>query len=370
MNILWLSWKDLSHPQAGGAEVVTSELLKRLAQDGHEVILVASNFPNGKEEEEREGYRIHRVGSRVTVYWKAYQYYRKYLRNWANLVIDECNTVPFFAARYANCRVIMFFHQLCREIWFYQMLWPLSWIGYLVEPVYLRWLSHAQAVTVSQSTSNDLQRYGFKDENIKIIGEGIQVEPIADLDTANKYDQPTLLSLGSVRPMKRTLDILRAFELVKQRFPNLRLIIAGSIDGAYGKMIRGVIRVSPFCESIELTGPVDNERKIELLRRSHLIAVTSVKEGWCLVVTEANSQGTPAVAYNVDGLRDSVRDEETGWLARKNTPAYLATKIVEAFSDEHKYNIMRYQGWLWSKEMTFASAYNNFIKVLCLNNID
>ena len=43
---------------------------------------------------------------------------------------------------------------------------------------------------------------------------------------------------------------------------------------------------------------------------------TSQGEGWGLCVLEAAALGVPTVAYDVDGLRDAVRDGETGWLVR------------------------------------------------------
>jgi glycosyltransferase involved in cell wall biosynthesis len=49
------------------------------------------------------------------------------------------------------------------------------------------------------------------------------------------------------------------------------------------------------------------------LSRAHIILVPAVREGWGLVVTEANAMGTPAIGYDdVPGLRDSIRHGETG----------------------------------------------------------
>lgn len=62
MNILWLSWKDRNHPQAGGAEVVGAELAKRLAHDGHSVTFITSAFAGAKPEEMLDGYRVIRTG--------------------------------------------------------------------------------------------------------------------------------------------------------------------------------------------------------------------------------------------------------------------------------------------------------------------
>ena len=53
MNILWMTWKDIEHPQAGGAEFINEEIARRLASDGHEVILFVAGFPGGVFEENR-----------------------------------------------------------------------------------------------------------------------------------------------------------------------------------------------------------------------------------------------------------------------------------------------------------------------------
>ena len=365
MKILWLTWKDMQNPQAGGAEVVNEELAKRLVRDGHEVLFVVGGYKHSEPEVHRDGFKIIRVGGRFSMYWHTYQHYKTHLRGWADLVIDEVNTIPFFAKYYVREKNILFVHQLARQIWFYQMIFPLSLIGYLLEPLYLRLLSNTRTITVSESTKADLMRHGFREENIHIISEGIELEPVPNLETVEKYEKPTLLSLGSVRPMKRTLDIVRAFEIAKKDIPSLTLIIAGDNSGAYGATVIRHISHSPYKNDITVLGKISQEKKIELLQKSHILAVTSVKEGWGLVVTEANSQGTPAVVYNVDGLRDSVRDHKTGLITTRNTPDALTATIQELLTAPELYQSVRQSAWEWSRTFTFDKAYEDF-KVIIL----
>lgn len=359
MRILWLTWKDMEHPQAGGAEVVNEELAKRLVADGHEVHFVVGGFAGCAPEVSR-GFKITRLGNRFSVYWHAYRYYTKHLRGWPDLVIDEMNTIPFFARFYVSEPSIMFVHQLAREIWFYQMPQPLSTIGYLLEPLYLWLLRSSRVITVSESTKRDLVRYGFADDAISIISEGIELTPVGQLDAIGKYDTPTILSLGSVRPMKRTLDIVRAFELLKARVPRARLIIAGDAGGAYGKRVTDAVARSPYAADIRMLGRVSPLQRSELLCRAHVLAVTSVKEGWGLVVTEANSQGTPAVVYDVDGLRDSVQDGKTGIVTKANTPEALAEDICSMLCSGERASQLRRAAWEWSKCINFEAAYSQF----------
>src|SRR3990172_9551868 len=102
MKILWFNWKDRKNPLAGGAELINEEIAKRLVRDGNEVILLVAGFSGAKTEEIIDGYKVVRLGNRWTVYWQAYRYYKKYLMGWADLVIDEMNTIPFFAKFYVK----------------------------------------------------------------------------------------------------------------------------------------------------------------------------------------------------------------------------------------------------------------------------
>lgn len=364
MKILWFTWKDRKNPLAGGAEVVNEELAKRLVADGNEVILLVAGFEGYEKEEVIDGYKVIRLGNRYTVYFEVFKYYRENLVGWADLVIDEMNTIPFFAKFYVKEKRIMFIHQLCREIWFYQMLFPFSLIGYLIEPIYLWLLSSEKVITVSESTKKDLMRYGFKEDNISIISEGIDIEPISDLKDAIKSEKLTVLSFGAVRPMKRTLEIVKAFEKAKLLIPELKLIVAGSNDSKYGQEVIDCINKSDHRKDIEYMGIIGKEEKIELMRKSHVICVTSIKEGWGLIVTEANSQGTPAIVYNVDGLRDSVRDEETGIVCKENSPDCLSDNIVQLLQDQAKYGRLRYKAWKWSLEVSFKKGYRELIKIV------
>lgn len=363
MKILWFSWKDRKHPLSGGAETVNEELAKRLAADGHEVLFLVAGFSGGEREEQRDGFKIIRLGGRLSVYWQAYRYYKKNLIGWADLVIDEVNTIPFFCKFYVRERNILFVHQLCRRIWFYQLFFPLSLIGYLLEPIYLWLLRDREVITVSGSSKEDLKSFGFKDERINIISEGIELEPVSDLSQIKKYEQPTLLSLGSIRPMKRTLDILKAFERAKEEIKDLRLIIAGEANSAYGRKFLKALNSSPYKEDIKYLGVVSREKKIEILQRTHLLAVTSVKEGWGLVVSEAASQGTPAIVYNVDGLRDSVKQGEAG-IVCQSSPLAMSKEIVKFFKDYKNYEKMREAAHNFSKDINFNTSYKELLKII------
>lgn len=364
MNVVWFSWKDETHPQAGGAELVSSEIRKRLVRDGHNVKLIAPSYPQSKSKETLDGVEIYRTGGRFSIYPKAFLLFRKQFRNWPDLVIDEMNTIPFGCAFYAKKRTILLTYQLARKVWFYQMIFPLSLIGFLLEPLYLFLLSrkYKEVITESESTRTDLARFGFSKSNTSVIRVGMSLSPATKLET--KKDMNTVLSLGAIRPMKRTLDIVKAFEYAKKQNSALRLKIAGDMSSAYAKKVSNYVKKSPYSSSIEILGKVSSETRMKLMQTASVIAVASVKEGWGLIITEASSQGTPAVAYDTDGLRDSVRNSETGLLVPEGDTAALGDALVNVLNDKRSYEKLRRNAWEWSHEFTFENSYLDFMSAL------
>ncbi|GAC1391954.1 MAG: glycosyltransferase family 4 protein [Candidatus Saccharimonadales bacterium] len=364
MKILWFTWKDLTHPQAGGAETVNEEYAARLAADGNEVILIVGGYKNCTPKAIINGYQVIRLGNRYTVYWHAWRYYRKNLKGWADLVIDEVNTVPFFTKFYVKEPNILLVYMLCREIWFYQLIFPLSLIGYLIEPIYLWLLRDRKILTESESTKNDLLRFGFNSDNITIFSVGIDIEPISSLSKVKKYDQFTLLSFGALRPMKKTIDQIIAFEKVKELIPECKLKIAGDASGKYGQKIIKKIAYSNYKKDIEFLGRVNEPTKINLMQKCHLIMVTSIKEGWGLIVTEAASQSTPAIVYNVDGLRDSVKNNITGIICSQNNPLNIAENILKLYNNRKQYTKIKSYAWRSSFECNYDNGYEVFLRAI------
>lgn len=359
MRVLWLSWKDEAHPDAGGAEKVSGELRRQLIKDGHEVVLVTAHYKDSSADENVDGVIIHRAGGRYSVYYQAYRYCKSHLKTWPDIVIDEMNTIPFAASfYYRKIPVYLLAYQLAREVWFYQMKFPVSVVGYLLEPIMLFILARSGyhgILTESESTKQDMKKYGF--HPISIFPIWLDLPPLRKLPT--KQHITNLLSLGAVRPMKRTLDTVRAFEVARRLDDRLTLSIAGDMSSPYAEKVRQYVAKSPFRGDIQLLGRVSDDERLRLMRDSGFILVTSVKEGWGLIVTEANSQGTPAAVYDADGLRDSVRANETGIVSPAN-PQALGVAIASLTSDDATYSGLRDRAWNFSKEFTVSRTYARF----------
>jgi glycosyltransferase involved in cell wall biosynthesis len=367
-KILFLNWKDEWSPDAGGAEVVHTQIIDRLVADGHAVTLLTQHYAGSLASEARNGYDIIRVGTnRYAHTLLASIYYFKNLRNKYDIVVSCNNTAPYFVGLLKGReKHFSLYHQLARQVWWHETRFPLNYIGYyILEPIatWLQSMTNPKAITISESTKVDLMRFGFKSDNINMISEGIDISPIDSLDVVKKYEKPTILSFGAMRSMKRTLDIVMAYEIAKDSMSDLRLAVAGSTKGIYAQMVLDYISQSRYKADIDVLGRVSIEDKITLMQKSHLIAVTSVKEGWGLIVTEAASQGTPACVYDVDGLRDSVRHGETG-LVCSQSPRLLALNVLKCIQDKNIYNKLQINAWEWSKEINFNKTYEQFKQII------
>ena len=198
LTILWLNWKDIKNPEAGGAEVVTHEIAKRLVKTfGHEVTLFTSQFEKSLDSEDLDGVKIRRKGGKYSVYKHAQKFFEAESDAF-DLIIDEINTRPFLTPKYVKnkCPILPLIHQLAREFWFYETPFPLSYLGYY----YLenKWLSHyknLRTLTVSNSTKKDLEKLGFR--SITIIPEGLSVKPLDRPE--KKEDHPTFVFVGRLK---------------------------------------------------------------------------------------------------------------------------------------------------------------------------
>jgi glycosyltransferase involved in cell wall biosynthesis len=362
MNIVWFSWKDINHPAAGGAEHVSWQLMKQLVRDGHDVRLITARYEGSKARETMDGVEIFRDGGRYGVYPKARKLFKSRMADWPNLVIDEMNTLPFGVAFYSRKPRVLLTYQLARNVWFYQARFPVSIIGYLVEPLYLFAMSrmYRRVLTESESTRQDLRRFGFHERGTHVFRVSIGLNPVKAIDSGKPLD--TVLILGAMRPMKRTLDAVKAFELARDRQPGLKLSVAGDSSGSYGEKVLKYIEKSRHAEGIKILGRVSSDERVRLMRESAVILVTSIKEGWGLIVTEANSQGTPAIVYDTDGLRDSVKDGETGMLVRSGDIFTLGNSIHELLADRKTHTRLSTKALEDSRQYTFKNSYADFLE--------
>jgi glycosyltransferase involved in cell wall biosynthesis len=118
---------------------------------------------------------------------------------------------------------------------------------------------------------------------------------------------------------------------------------------------------------VRFFGKLTEEEKFDLLTRAHIIIVPGVREGWGLVVTEANATGTPAVAYDVAGLKDSVRNNVTGVLVPFGDIERLSEEIIILLENDGLRKNLASKALEWSRHFSWDHTAREFMNIIKSN---
>lgn len=365
-SILIFNWRDIKNPEAGGAEVFTHEIAKRLVRSRHKVTLFTSRFPGARRKEIVDGVEIIRKGNRLTVYYQAYIYYKKDLKGKFDVVVDEINgNLPWFTPVYIKEKKVAIRHQvefsgianLRDSVLYYELPLPLSVFLYLFEYFYLTLyrLMRIPMITVSDSTRKDLLALGFTERDISIVPDAISFRPLKVVP--KKEACPTLIYVGRLAKSKGIEHAIGAHRLVRKKFRDAKLWVVG--DGYMRKRLERRRN-----DQIIFFGRVSEAKKQQLMRKAHLLLVPSVREGWGIVVIEANACGTPAVGYNVPGLRDSIKNGRTGFLVKQQNIEALADAIIEILKNGELREKLSKGALEWSRKFSWDRSAEGFTKTL------
>jgi len=286
------------------------------------------------------------------VHKHAFQHYRGRLRDRFDVVIDEINTIPFFTPLWSDVPTFAMIWQLAREVWWYESPFPINAIGYAIEPVYLRTYRRAPVLTFSESTRTDLVRLGFRGEII-VVPPGIES---FDVPATAKGPDPTFIYVGRIAPSKRVHDIVEAFAMFRHEQRRGRLLLIGTGPTRYVQRLDRLAFRLGVSDCFVQCGWLRGDEKRLRMAEADALLMASAREGWGLVVTECNACGTPAVVYDVPGLRDSVRHGETG-LVVPPSPRNLAEGMTQLINDRALYARLQSAAKQWSRTFTYAAGF-------------
>jgi glycosyltransferase involved in cell wall biosynthesis len=330
MRILFLNWKDLSQPDAGGAERYVRHVAEIWAARGHDVSVIVPRVGGLTEFEDLRGVQYIRLGSRHTVFHLARRHLKGSARTWDH-VIESVSTRPFCAHRVVGTDAsTALYHQTAREVWHAEFPFPIDRLGrHILEPWWIRQMRGARIVAVSPSTASELRVAGLT--VLTIAPPGCDSSSQCG-ERLTPPDPPSLVFLGRLVAAKRPQDAIEAFQLIKQRVPGAELHVIG--DGYLRKSLE-----SGGDSAVVFHGFVSESEKRSLLRQSSVLLLPGTREGWGIVAMEAAAEGLPVAAYNIPGVCDAVEDGRTGVLTGQ-TPASLARGTLSLLENQTTWRAM------------------------------
>jgi glycosyltransferase involved in cell wall biosynthesis len=327
MRILVVNWQDITHPLSGGAEVHLHSIFSRIARRGHDVTLFCSSYPGAKREEVIDGIRIIRRGGRQLFNYRVpLAYFLRFRREHFDVIVDDMNKIPFFTPLYVREPIVGIVHHLFGRSIFAETNPLVGAYVYLMECAALFFYRTFRIpfFVVSPSTHEEMRARGFQPEDLYTVYNCVDHE-LHRPDPSRRTPAPLVGYFGRLKKYKGVDQFLRALALVRETHPHLRGVIVG--DGDDRARLEGIAATLGVQDAVEFTGYVPQQRKVELLQEMWFGVTTSSKEGWGLTVLESNACGTAVIASNVPGLRDAVKDGETGLLYTHGDVEDLAAKM-------------------------------------------
>lgn len=332
-RILLVNWNDTKNPWTGGAEIHLHEVFRRLAARGDEVTFLCSGFPGGAPEERIDGMRILRVAGRWTFHLAAAHEIRRLTSTHRfDIVIEALNKIPIMTPLYTRLPILGIGHHLFGATIFREAPPPFSLIVAAHE-LCVPWVYRGvPMIVISESTKEDFVMRGLCEDRIRVSYVGVDHEAYSPDPRAVREERPTLLALGRVRRYKRLdLAIDAVAELARGKYPDLRLIVAGT--GNHLEALRKHAQKRGVADRVEFLGRVEEAEKTNLYRRAWALVMTSPKEGWGLTCLEAQACGTPVIASDSPGLREAVLRDRSGLLVPHANLAGLRSAIDRLLKD-------------------------------------
>ncbi len=360
-RVLILNERDARHPRAGGAEVHVEEIFARLVTRGWQVTQLASSFAGAAPREEVAGLRVRRLGG-VPLYYPraAWSCARETRRGSCDVVVECLNKLPFYAPAYSAVPVLAIAHHLFGETAFEQVAWPVAAMVWTLERAVPRLYRRTPFVAISESTRDDLIRRGIAPDRVRVSHCGLDWPELEPAPIAERG--PRVAYVGRLEPYKRVDLLLEAMARLRDRFPEAQILVIGR--GADRARLERIAREAGLAERTRFTGFVSREERDRLLASCRLSVCPSPKEGWGLSVVESNAVGTPVVASDAPGLRDSIDDGKTGFLVPATDADAFAERIARLLSDDALATEMSAAARAWARRFDWDRAADEMAEAL------
>lgn len=351
-NILIINWQDWTNPLSGGAEVHLHEIFRRLTQVFN-ISLLCTHFKNAPKKEEIDGIKIYRVGSRNIFNFYVPEAYRNIKKTERfDLVIEDLNKIPFFGGKFIREKRIALIHHLFGKTIFTETN-PLSAsYVYFSEKLIPKHYKKIPIIAVSKSSKNELVDMGTREDNVKIVYNGVDIKSYKSSAELTKV--PTIICLGRMKKYKKIDILLDSIPKVLKEIPDLKVILVGEGDDL--PRLKEISSNHKIENVIKFTSFVPSPKKIELLSSSWVSVNTSPKEGWGLTSIEAQACGTPSIVPDSPGLRETIKDGVSGYIYPFGDTKRLSEILIKVLNDKKLVMEMGKQARKWAAKFSWDES--------------
>lgn len=359
--MLAVNWRCARNPLAGGAEIYLQETFRRLVARGHVVTQLAERFAGSAEEELIDGIRVIRFGGKWTFNFSVYGRVARIADEGRyDIVIDDLNKIPFYSPWFTKRPVLAILMHLFRGSVFRETLPPMAAYVWLTETMIPLAYRNCRFAVLSESSKKDTVRVGIDPARITVIPPGTDFDRFQPDPSVPR--EPVVLHVGRLKKYKSTDHLLRAARLLNDRGVKFTVVIVG--DGDDKPRLEALAAKLGLGGVLRFTGFIPEEEKVRWYRRAAVLVENSVKEGWGLIVMEANGCGTPSIVARSPGLVDSSKDGVNGLMYDYGDVPALAERVERLLKDEPLRQKLGQQAVEWARQWTWDAAADQMEKVI------
>jgi glycosyltransferase involved in cell wall biosynthesis len=144
--------------------------------------------------------------------------------------------------------------------------------------------------------------------------------------------------------------------MIKQRFNNVRVNIAGPSDPQYLENLKTLVKNLGLRDNVSFIGVIEEEEKFSLIKSHRIVVLPSLKDYTPNLLLEAQALGVPVIATRVGAIPEMVLDRETGLLVKAGDPYELAKSIATLIENEDLRRHFSVKAREWAKKFTLESA--------------
>jgi colanic acid/amylovoran biosynthesis glycosyltransferase len=186
------------------------------------------------------------------------------------------------------------------------------------------------------SISNYLLEKAFDLGLSKLIDSEV-IYPAVDFDFIKKIQlssdtsgvKPKLLTIARLHWIKGIDDLIETAQYLKSKQIDFEWKVIGEGDQKHTERYAYHIYKAGLQEQVLLLGKLSHAETLKELSKTELYVQTSLSEGFCNAVLEAQALGKLCLAYDAGALSENIQSNITGFLSPKGQPLLLAQKIIE-----------------------------------------
>lgn len=214
-----------------------------------------------------------------------------------------------------------------------------------------RFLESAQAVHCNSAVEAEQSSRWFPRGHTAVLPLICDLSPFQQLPATREHAafndaDPRILFLGRIHPIKGLERLVDAAAVLRERYPRLRIVLAGSGDAEYERAIASRITETNLGGIVVPIGHVGGDDKLRLLHAADVVVLPSHHENFGLALVEGLASGTPVVASRGVNIWREL-EGSGGAVVVEGTPTSIATAIDTIVADRARRDEMGDRGRRW-----------------------